>query len=381
MLQEENPFVFGEVVGGDEFVGRRGELAALVGDMRAGQNVVIAAPRRYGKTSLVAEAIRLAREQGVLVAYVDMFRTPTKGRFAERLAAELYPLVAPAKRLARRALDLFTSLPIRPKLTFGDDGKPEFEFGAGADTRDIDRVVESLLELPARIAADRGRRVVLVFDEFQEVIALDANLPAVMRSIFQLQTEVAHIFLGSHQHLMRRVFTDRNQPMYRMARPLLLTAIPAAEFMPFIHARFATTGMRIAAAAVERILATTAGHPHDTQQLCHATWATVRARGRDAVDLPDVERALVDVLDAETARYTDVWHELSLPQRMVLMALARDEDAAIFSEPYRREHQLGSASAVQSAVKRLIERQLVERGQRGSYRIADVFLRAWVARF
>ena len=277
-------------------------------------------------------------------------------------------------------VDLFRGLPIRPKMTFGDDGKPEFEFGPGADTRDVDRVIESLLELPARIATDRERRVVLVLDEFQEVVGLDPALPAMMRSIFQTQSEVAHVFLGSRQHLMREVFTRRNQPMYRMARPLPLLPIPAGEFGPFIQERFADTGIAISPDAVARILATTDGHPHDTQQLCHFVWAVTRARDGAAADAAAVDEALEQILDAETARFTDLWEELSAPQRVVLMALARSEGEGVFSEEYRRQHRLGSASSVQNALKRLAERQIVEVSRRGAYRIADVFLRAWVAR-
>jgi hypothetical protein len=39
--------------------------------------------------------------------------------------------------------------------------------------------------------------VVLILDEFQEVVEIDAGLPRLMRSVFQQQPKVAHFYLGS----------------------------------------------------------------------------------------------------------------------------------------------------------------------------------------
>ena len=59
----ENPFRFGQVATGWHFTDRARELAEVQEDIKNGQNVVIISPRRYGKTSLIAEARRrLERE-------------------------------------------------------------------------------------------------------------------------------------------------------------------------------------------------------------------------------------------------------------------------------------------------------------------------------
>ena len=53
----KNPFVYGEVVPGDAFVDRDTELARLVSDLGSGQKVFLISPRRYGKSSLVRQAL------------------------------------------------------------------------------------------------------------------------------------------------------------------------------------------------------------------------------------------------------------------------------------------------------------------------------------
>src|SRR5438067_7702969 len=92
----ENPFRYGDVATGFYFTDRAAELAELVADIRSGQNVVIISPRRYGKTSLVFRAVEQLQPDRVLIAYLDLFRAPTRDRFADQLAAAIYNgLVAP----------------------------------------------------------------------------------------------------------------------------------------------------------------------------------------------------------------------------------------------------------------------------------------------
>ena len=55
-----NPFVYGEVVPAASFVDREAELERLTGDLLAGQKVFLISPRRYGKSSLVVQALRAA---------------------------------------------------------------------------------------------------------------------------------------------------------------------------------------------------------------------------------------------------------------------------------------------------------------------------------
>jgi uncharacterized protein len=114
---------------------------------------------------------------------------------------------------------------------------PHFEFVGSAPQVDIDATIERLLELPEVIAREHQVRAVIVFDEFQEVLELDPTLPGLMRAVFQRQDHVAHVFLGSRQRLLRHVFAERRQPLYRLARPMALPPIERDAFGAFIRAR------------------------------------------------------------------------------------------------------------------------------------------------
>src|SRR6476646_9385908 len=119
---ETNPFAFGALALDAAFADRERELAELVRDMRNGQDVVLVAPRRYGKSSLVLRAIAAVVADGVLVAYCDLMKTPTKERFAAVLANTIVDdLDSPVGQVFDRAAALFRGLRIRPVMELDPD--------------------------------------------------------------------------------------------------------------------------------------------------------------------------------------------------------------------------------------------------------------------
>ncbi|MGZ8782824.1 MAG: AAA family ATPase [Gaiellaceae bacterium] len=379
-MTPRNPFNFGDLALDATFTDRDDELRELKADIRNGLNVVVFAPRRFGKTSLVLRAAQELASEGVLIAQVDLMQTATKEQLAAKLAASIYENIAgPLLRVRDRATQLFRGLRITPVMTLDpNNGAVRFSFSAGHAEEDVDATLERILELPAELAAERSRIVALVFDEFQEVLEIDPRLPALMRSTFQSQPDVAHVYLGSKRSMMERLFNDENEPFWRSAKQVELGPIPREPFERFIQERFASTGKAISAEAVAAILDRTGGHPYGTQELCYALWEEVD-EGATAT-ATDLERALDQVLRSENAHFTRLWETSSRNQRQVLQALAQEPLRAATSEAYRRRYGLPAPSSVQKALDRLVAQEVVFREGPGAYRIAEPFLADWIRR-
>lgn len=374
-----NPFRYGDLALDEAFTDRATELEELKSDMRNGQNVVVFAPRRYGKTSLIWRAAReLIRKREVLVAQVDLMRAPTRERFAAKLAASIYEDVAsPLLRARDRAMSVFRGLRVAPTITVDTDGSVGFSFQAGQSSADIHATLEHLLELPARLAAERGRRVAIVFDEFQEIAKIDSQLLPLMRSVFQEQPEVAHVYLGSKRHMMEEIFNNENEPFWRSAKHMELGVIPPRLFARFIRSRFTKTGRTAGADIVDALLTVTHAHPYGTQELAYALWE-VTPEGAAAGEA-ELAQALARVLHSENAHFQYVWDSASRAQRVVMEALARDPRQPPFATAYRRAHNLPANSTVQRSLETLVQEELVERDGAG-YRIAEPFLAEWIVR-
>jgi uncharacterized protein len=370
-----NPFRYGALALDEAFTNREEEIRELSRDILNGQDVVVLAPRRYGKTSLVWRVIQEVVKKRVLVAQVNLMTTPTKERLAEKLADTIHENVASPLFRARERLRIFADLRIRPIVTINPDtGTPSFSFDAGYPPQDVDATLERLLELPGQLAAERRRKVALVFDEFQEVVDVDPDLPKLMRSVFQEQPEVAHVYLGSKRHMMERIFNDENEPFWRSARQMELGVIDPPRFASYVTESFERTGKRIGIETVRAVLATTGGHPYATQELCYFVWEETRA-GRRA-GAAELERALDGVLRAEHAHFELIWDQAPTAQRLVLQALAAAPGRPL-SGDYRRRHKLPGTSTVQRALETLVKGELVSRTD-GEYSIAEPFLADWL---
>ncbi len=372
-----NPFHFGALALDDAFTDREREVKELCSDIENGQDVVLFAPRRYGKSSLIWRVSQVVAARKVLVAQVDLMKTPTKQKLAEKLAHSIHEDVASVLIRAKERLRVFADLRITPIVTVNpNDGSVSFSFSfaAGSASADIDGTIEQLLELPAHLAAERGRRVALVFDEFQEIVEIDPGLPKLMRAVFQEQPEVGHVYLGSKRHMMERIFNDENEPFWRSAKQMELGPIPPELFAGYVVRRFEQTRKTIVPEAVDDVLELTKGHPYATQELCYFLWEETPAR---RVATPERLAAAVDrVLRSEHTHFSLLWDRAAANQKRVLQALAR-EAGHPFSEDYRRRHGLPSVSSTQKAVEALARDELIGR-DRGRAWIAEPFLAEWI---
>ena len=375
-----NPFKFGPLALDEAFTDRQDEIDSLVADARNGQDVVVFAPRRYGKSSLVWRVAQELVKDGVLVAQVDLMRTPTKDQLAAKLAKTIHEELATRLWSAKERLKVFADLRLKPTITVNpNDGAVSFSFDARAAQEDIDATLEELFTTLGRIAADRERRVVLVLDEFQEVVDIDPGLIKLMRSVFQEQPDVAHIYLGSKRHMMRQIFNDENEPFWRSAKQTELDVIPPDLFAPYALKRFAETGKRLERDACERALELTGGHPYATQELLYFLWEGTPPG--EVADLSTIDAALDATLRSEHSHFSLIWEGVSSAQKRVLQALAQESPGRPLSSDYQRRHALPATPTVQTALTALERGELVRRARRGEYEIAEPFLTEWVQRY
>jgi len=377
-MPHTNPFTFGALALDEAFTNREAEIKELVSDMQNGQDVLVYAPRRYGKSSLVLRAGQRASRKGVLVGYCDLMRTPTKERFAAALARTIYSdLESAAGQAIERASRLFRGLRIVPSMEVDpQDGSLRFVFHAGRRRADIDDTIEGLLELPGRIAAERERRAVLVFDEFQEILGLDPHFPKLMRAVFQEQPEVGHVYLGSKRHVLERIFDDANEPFWRSAKRLEIGTIEEAAFARFLRRRFDATEKGIDDAALNRVLEITGGHPYGTQELAYFLWELV-PRGHFARP-GDVEDALERALRSEHNHFAKLWDDAPYAQRLLILALAEEPTRSLYAAEYAERRDLPTKPALQRAIGALVTKEIAGRERDGTYRIIEPFLADWV---
>lgn len=366
----ENPFNFLQFATGDQFYDRTEIRKDLLSRFLSGSsNVVLYGPRRYGKSSLVAQLVGDLERRGIPCVTLDVVKTPSIDLFATAYATKVYRRLAPVRFEFRRIGDFLRSL--RPKLTLDASGETGLSFDAVNESIGPEELSE-VLDLPQRLLGGK-KRAVIVLDEFQEVKDLLPNdgFERVMRSVIQTHRNISYIFLGSRYHMLRRMFTDHNRPFYKSAVTILLGKPPLDESIRFVVNRFRDAGKSISTEAAERLVAKIDNIPYHIQQLGFEVFRRADDARRKSVTADDVDNAYSHLAGYNRDQYEQLMLTLSTVQKTLLIALARERTGA-FDDSYRRRHALGASSTVNSAKVKLMEDGHIERSD-GEYAVADPF--------
>jgi len=371
----KNPFEYGGVVTGDAFCNREAEKTDLLKAIRNDEKLFVFSERRFGKTSLVRSVIAKLPHKDTVSAYVDLWPTDDESSFVTALAKAITSsMTTSVEKLLTTARELFSSLV--PTITLNDEGKPELSFGFSRNVK-IDQAIEEVLETADRIANKEKKNVVVVFDEFQQILQYENDLvERKLRSVIQNHRKVAYIFLGSRRHLIQKMFMEKNRPLYRAGGHYPLGPISEKDWTPFIRNHFRITERLISDDLIHSIYTRTQGHPFYTQHLCHAVWELCDRKAKVTPKMLDDATQLL--LERENYAYTTLWESLAVNQRKFLKGLASEAGKVQpFSSEFIGQYGLGSGSNVQRAVDSLIEKDVIDRDN-GSFLISDRFFRLWV---
>jgi hypothetical protein len=191
-----------------------------------------------------------------------------------------------ADKLLHTAKTFFSRLV--PAVTANDEGKPIVTFRFDQKRPDIP-LLEEVLAMPAKASEKEVKRVVVVFDEFQQILEYESDVvERLLRSSIQHQTNVAYIFCGSRKHLIRQMFMDSQRPMYRSGAHYPLGLIDETHWQQFIAEKFTESGKRISAEVISALCALTEGHPFYTQHLCHPLWELCEEGGEVTLEIVKV---------------------------------------------------------------------------------------------
>ena len=218
-----------------------------------------------------------------------------------------------------------------------------------------------VLAAPQKLAENTGKTVVMVFDEFQQILEYDDELTErQIRSSIQHHKSVAYVFLGSRKHLLQSMFLDESRPLYRSAMHYPIGPIDTKHWQPFIAKRFRDAGKQIDRAIIDQLCARTEGHPFYTQHLCHVLWSITEA-GESVVEA-DLNSAVAELLRRESHAYANLWDSLTKNEQRFLRGLAQSDDPPKpFSSDFTRRFGLRSASNAQRAAASLVSSDVIER--------------------
>jgi hypothetical protein len=368
----------------ESLIGRREDVHEIAATLAGGGHLVISGPRRTGKTSACDAALRTLEESGCYVVEVDLFRIASAAELAEVIVARtianrsaLRRIVHQAREAGRLVADAASaSAVVKSKTELGEE--LEIAFTPQMARRDPERYLDYALALPGRIAEADQKRVIVFFDEFQEIAGSRTpygdpdGLTKRMRAIFQRSPGVSLLFAGSIEHLMRDLFTPRQRALSQFGSFYELRPIATEDWAEGIRARFVLDECEVDELALSRLIELGAGHPRATMliaQKAHMTSVLLNTR--------EIELAVVEQGYAATVQGERVNHEQSVERvrSIHVYALQVARRIARGERPYQELPR----NSVRRALEELRDIGAVRSEGRGNWRITDPLFARYLA--
>ncbi len=368
------PFVFGKIASEQEFTDREVETQHLLNNFNGLVNTILISPRRWGKSSLVSKAAKLFENQSSenLVVYIDLFNCRTEEKFYKEYARAV---IAGAST----AFDEFVAAAVKYLSRFApsfsaSDPAGSYELSFGVDVKDKKMDFNEILDLPQKIAAEKGRRVIVCIDEFQTVKDYPDSLASLreLRSHWQRHTDVAYCLYGSKRNMMIDLFADSNNPFYKFGDMLFLQKISREDWVKFIVKRFKETDKSISEELAGYVADKVENHPYYVQQLSQLSWF----RTSDECTKENIDEAFAG-LEAQLALVFSLMLDSLTPSQIGFLQAVAKGETKFTSQEVLNAYRLGSSANV-TAIKQALEKKEIIDVLPNKINIQDPVFKSWL---
>lgn len=346
-------------------IDRDPEAEDLLALAEGGHSFRLVGPRRYGKTTLLRRVLGAADQNGMATVLIDLQDVLSVAEIVVRIERGYERLKGPIRRHVE---NVFRTWNIG--LSLGGGG-----FTATLQRNpnvDAESVLLRLLELPTALFDRDGTVSLIVFDEIQDVLAVQ-GADGKIRSVIQHQADAAvYAFAGSAPGVMEQLFADPKRPLLEAAVPKDLAPLPLEEVGAYVTDRFRRTNKDVGA-ALAPLLELTRGHPQRSMRLAHHLWEQT-ADGATADEgswIAALEQASGDTAPMMRA----IWKALSVNERRVARALA------VVNTPLHSEATAQAVGIKRTSISKALE-SLVDNAdviyESGSPRLTDPLFELWL---
>ena len=373
MARINNPFIVTGKIEPEYFCGRVNESARLIKSITNGNNLVIISPRRMGKTGLIQfcyDKPEIADEYYTF--FIDILHTSSLREFTHLLGRAIYDTLLPrSRKMAIQFVQTIKSIsgkfgfdPITNMPTFnvelGDIESPEYT---------LDEIFQYL--------ANADKPCIVAIDEFQQIAKYpEKNIEALLRTHIQKLRNSNFIFAGSERHMMQEMFTSAARPFYNSADILELKAIAPEIYIPFVMGHFEKRGKSISAENVEWVYKLFKGHTYYIQRTFNESFADTDKGEECTKEI--IESAIDNMVSSNDTIFREILSNIPEKQKALLYAIAKDGEATqITSAQFIKRHSLHSASSVQAAAKKLLEKDIITQINK-VYSVTDKLFAMWM---
>ncbi len=360
---------------GNAFCNREDERELLKRYILGGRHVVIMAPRRYGKTSLINEILLELRIPHTLIELtIATSSKDVESIILKHVSQLLYSILPKANKAKMNILKLFSWL--NPELTLTAAGQ-KLVFNIKDKKENSSENIALILKQLDKAAIKEKKRLIVVMDEFQQISEIGASsVEAAIRHAMQYSTNVSYVFLGSNRHMLLDMFNNKSRPFYNSCETITLERISEESYTKFIQsAAERKWGKKISETVLKHIYTISERHPSYINRICGYFWLIDKIPSIIRID-----KFWDDFISSKRSEFTSELISLSGNQKKMLLYLANTPTKHTSSQEVCSMLGISEASARQ-VTNKLMRMDLICKNDDGEVVILDPAFKQFLLRF
>ncbi len=353
-------FKTGSPVKGIDFIDRVQHIPIFEAYLNNTQHVMIKAPRRFGKTSLVKHVIENSDKYSFI--YIDIRRATSLKSLSNQILDKAYSFAGVDNFIRKSQESMFSLLKIVQGIKLGDIAEITLEY-IDKESDEVELFLHSI-DVVESIATKKDINIKLIFDEFQDIIKL-TNIAILeqLRSVAQHHENITYVFLGSIESMMTQIFEDKKSPFFHFARVMPLGGLDVKELENYIFQEFDKREISYEKKAINKTLVFLQGHPDYSMQVFQSIFFRALLNPQ-TIDNELCVSVLKEVILENRAYLDELIQKTKTKKHLykLLSSIANNEPNDIPSKTLYNSHIA------------LEEMGLIRNIGRGKYEIIDIFL-------
>jgi len=375
-----NPFFYRTIKIPDKyFCDRKNETEKIINLIENGNNIVLKAQRRLGKSSLIQHIFNQAEIKNKYnTIYVDIYPTRTPDDFISLL----YKAIIQCETLKGKK-DLSELEKHLKQVSFELElNVPNIFKASRTSTYEILKL-EKTLDVILDFLSGTQKPNFIVIDEFQQISNYkDCDIEPSLRSFMQKSQNNNFIFSGSSRHMLVQIFESPDKPFYRSCRSMTLDTIPKETYTEFCISKFKECDKSIGIDAIELVHDIFWGNTFMMQLTMNGIF---QVTGKKEIATKDTAKQIIEsIIDEKSEDYRTYLHGLKQNYEQVLLLIAKEGISEnILSEEKKRLYGLPASTTTSNILEyfQKDESRMIEKISPGAYTLEDKFFELWAAKY
>lgn len=381
-----NSFVFDIVLKEEDICNLEKERKILLSGVDQGKKYVFYGKRNTGKTSLVESVVipYFVKKKSSFALYVDLLGVKDEQDVLKRLARAFeiaFGQAFASKSMFQKMVEVIKG--IRPSIQLDNSGN--FTLGISESTSNHLPTLSQIFEQIRKLEKN-GVKILLVFDEFQDISFLNGFDAIIRNELQHLSKSTSVIVLGSKKHLLTKLFTSSSSALFNWGEPIEIGPINYEIYHKYMQERFKAHNILVEINVAKYIQDLMNRTPEAVNMLCSAlidlTSDVIEKTNHNkknnyVITMQDVDKALQKLIAARKGKYSEYLSHYTSNQQSVLTTLAKEKEIiSPTGKDFLRKTNVSKA-AVSKIITKFLDEAILYYTD-GHYEFSDPLLRNYL---